>query len=134
MDIEIKKGLVPDIDDVLKLYDDCGWTAYTDEPELLEKAIKNSLALWTIWDGEILVGLARAVGDGATISYLQDLLILKVYQGKGLGTRLLREVLYDNTAIRQFVLLTEDNEKNKNFYKKSGLNPVSDFACISFVR
>ena len=41
--MEIKKGLVPDMDDVLKLYDDCGWTAYTDEPELLEKAIKNSL-------------------------------------------------------------------------------------------
>ena len=134
MDIEIKKSLVADMDDVLKLYDDCGWTAYTDEPELLEKAIKNSLDLWTLWDGEILAGLARTVGDGATISYLQDLLILKAYQGKGLGTRLLREVLHDNKGIRQFVLLTEDNEKNKNFYEKLGLRPVSDFACISFMK
>lgn len=134
MDIEIKKGLVPDMDNVLNLYDDCGWTAYTDEPELLEKAIKNSLDLWTLWDGEILVGLARTVGDGATITYLQDLLILKTYQGKGLGTRLLREVLHDNKAIRQFVLLTEDSEKNKNFYEKLGLRPVSDYECISFMR
>ena len=134
MDIEIKKGLVPDMDNVLNLYDDCGWTAYTDEPELLEKAIKNSLDLWTLWDGEILVGLARTVGDGATISYLQDLLILKTYQGKGLGTRLLREVLDGNKGIRQFVLLTEDILKNKNFYEKLGLRPVSDYECISFMK
>lgn len=41
MDIEIKKGFIPEMDDVIKLYDDCGWTAYTDEQETLEKAIKN---------------------------------------------------------------------------------------------
>ena len=134
MDIEIKKGFVPEMDDVLKLYDDCGWTAYTDEPKLLEKAVRNSLEVWTIWEDKILVGLARTVGDGATISYLQDLLILKAYQGKGLGTRLLREVLHDNTDIRQFVLLTEDNEKNKNFYKKLGLRPVSAYKCLSFMK
>lgn len=134
MDIEIKKGLVPDMDNVLNLYDDCGWTAYTDYPETLEKAIKNSLEVWTLWDGEILVGLARTVGDGATICYLQDLLVLKAYQGKGLGTRILEEVLNDNANIRQFVLLTEDSKKNKSFYEKLGLRPVADYECISFMK
>ena len=134
MDIEIKKGFVPDMDDVLKLYDDCGWTAYTDEPDVLEKAIKNSLDLWTLWDGQILVGLARTVGDGATISYLQDLLILEAYQGKGFGTRLLGEVLNDNSQIRQFLLLTEDIKKNRSFYEKLGLRPVADYECISYMK
>lgn len=73
------------------------------------------------------------MGDGATISYLQDFLILETYQGKGLGTRLLREVLHDNTDIRQFVLLTEDTHKNRKFYKKLGLRPVADYDCISFM-
>lgn len=134
MDIEIKKGFVPEMDDVIKLYDDCGWTAYTDEPETLEKAIKNSLEVFTLWDGEILVGLARTVGDGATICYLQDILILNSYQGKGLGTRLLGEVLADNVSIRQFILLTEDTHKNRKFYKKLGLRPVEDYECISFMK
>lgn len=134
MDIEIKKGFIPVMDEVLKLYDDCGWTAYTDYPETLEKAIKNSLEVWTLWDGEILVGLARTVGDGATICYLQDLLVLKAYQGKGLGTRILEEVLAENSHIRQFVLLTEDSKKNKSFYEKLGLRPVADYECISFMK
>lgn len=134
MDIEIKKGLIPPMDKVLALYDDCGWTAYTDEPEILKKAIKNSLEVLTLWDGEILVGLARTVGDGAIICYLQDILILNSYQGKGLGTRLLGEVLHDNAYIRQVILLTEDNPKNRNFYKKLGLRPVGDYECISFMK
>ena len=134
MDIEIKKGFIPEMDDVIKLYDDCGWTAYTDEPDILEKAIKNSLELWTLWDGEVLVGLARTVGDGATISYLQDLLILNAYQGKGLGSRLIGEVLNDNSHIRQFLLLTEDIKKNRSFYEKLGLRPVADYECISFMK
>lgn len=134
MDIEIKKGFVPEMDDVIKLYDDCGWTAYTDKPETLEKAIKNSLEVFTLWDGEILVGLARTVGDGATICYLQDILILNSYQGKGLGNRLLGEVLADNVNIRQFILLTEDTHKNRKFYKKLGLEPVGSSSCISFMK
>ena len=134
MDIEIKKGLIPPMDKVLALYDDCGWTAYTDEPKILEKAIKNSLEVLTLWDGEILVGLARTVGDGATICYLQDILILNSYQGKGLGTRLLDQVLADNDHIRQFILLTEDAHKNRNFYRKLGLEPVESTGCISFMK
>ena len=134
MDIEIKKGLIPPMDKVLALYDDCGWTAYTDEPEILEKAIKNSLEVLTLWDGEILVGLARTVGDGAIICYLQDILILNSYQGKGLGTRLLGEVLHDNDHIRQFILLTEDTHKNRKFYKKLGLELVESAGCISFMK
>lgn len=134
MNIEIKKGFIPEMDDVIKLYDDCGWTAYTDEPETLKKAIKNSLELWTLWDGEVLVGLARTVGDEATICYLQDLLILNSYQGKGLGTRLLGDVLNDNSHIRQFILLTEDIKKNRSFYEKLGLEPVVSAGCISFMK
>ncbi|WP_296115246.1 GNAT family N-acetyltransferase [uncultured Anaerococcus sp.] len=134
MDIEIEKGLVPDLDGLINLYDDCGWTAYTNEPETLKKSIEKSLDIWTLWDGKTLVGLARTVGDGVTICYLQDILILKAYQGKGLGTRLLEMVLNDNSHIRQFVLLTEDSKKNRRFYEKSGLKPVNTYGCLSFMR
>lgn len=131
--MEIKTEIIPSKEELIRLYDDVGWTAYTDDPDLLVKAIKNSLKVWTLWDGEDLIGLARTVGDGATICYVQDLLILEAYQGEGLGSKLLDEIKRDNADIRQFVLLTEDIEKNRNFYKKLGLIPVSDADCISFM-
>lgn len=108
--MEIKVGILPEKDQVLALYEDAGWTAYTDEPDILMNAIENSLKVWTLWDGEKLIGLARTIGDGATICYLQDILILKAYQGQGLGSDLLKEVMKENQNIRQFVLLTDDAE------------------------
>lgn len=131
--MEIKVGIIPEKDQVMALYEDAGWTAYTDEPDLLMKAIENSLKVWTLWDGEKLIGLARTIGDGATICYLQDILILKAYQGQGFGSDLLKEIMKENQNIRQFVLLTEDSEKTKNFYKKAGLSEVGDFSCLAFM-
>lgn len=132
--MEIKVGILPEKDQVLALYEDAGWTAYTDEPDLLMKAIENSLKVWTLWDGEKLIGLARTIGDGATICYLQDILILKVYQGQGFGSDLLKEIMKENQNIRQFVLLTDDAEETKNFYKKVGLKEVGDYYCKAFMK
>lgn len=132
--MEIKVGIIPEKEEIIALYDDAGWTSYTDEPDLLIKAIKNSQKVWTLWEGEKLIGLARIIGDGATICYLQDLLILNSYQGRGLGSRLIKEILKENEEIRQFVLLTDDAEETKNFYKKVGLKEVGDYYCKAFMK
>lgn len=134
MNIEIKTGIIPEKKALLDLYNDASWTAYTEDIDLLEKAIKNSLKVWTLWDREKLIGLARIVGDGHTITYLQDILILKAYQGQGLGSRLLSQIVEENKNIRQFVLLTDNSEMIKNFYKKLGLVPVGEFDCLAFMK
>lgn len=94
--MEIKLGIIPEKEQIMALYEDVGWTSYTDEAELLIKAIENSINVWTLWEGEKLIGLARTIGDGATICYLQDILITKSYQGRGLGSELLKEILKAN--------------------------------------
>lgn len=132
--IEIKENIKPSRDQVLNLYKDAGWTAYTDEPEVLFKAIANSLKVWTLWEGDLLVGLARVVGDGHTIIYLQDLLILKAYQGQGLGSKILRLILNEYKDVRQFILLTDQAPENINFYKKNGLKLASDYESVALMK
>ena len=132
--MEIKLGIIPEKEQIMALYEDVGWTSYIDEAELLMKAIENSLNVWTLWEGQKLIGLARTIGDGATICYLQDILIIKSYQGRGLGSELLKEILKANEEIPQFVLLTDDTEKTKKFYKKLGLTEVGEFSCLAFMK
>src|SRR5699024_211386 len=132
--MKIKVGILPEKEQILALYEDVGWTSYTDETDLLMKAIENSQKVWTLWEGEKLIGLARTIGDGATICYLQDILLLKAYQGRGLGGNLLKEIMKENKKIRQFVLLTDDTEKTKGFHKKLGLSEASDYSCLAFMR
>ena len=132
--MEIKLGIIPEKEQIVALYEDVGWTAYTDEPDFLMKALENSLNVWTIWEGENLIGLARTIGDGVTICYLQDILITKSYQGRGLGSELFKEILKANEEIHQFVLLTDDTEKTRRFYKKAGLSEVIDYSCLAFMK
>lgn len=83
-EIIIKEQVIPDIDSIINLYSDVSWTAYTSNPSKLEQAISNSLKVWTAWDDDLLVGLARVVGDSSTIIYIQDILVLEAYQKKEL--------------------------------------------------
>lgn len=80
------------------------------------------------------LGLARVVGDVYTIIYIQDILILNKYQGKGIGSKLIKLILEEYKDIRQVVLLTEDCERTTSYYKKNGLTDVRDLECTAFVK
>lgn len=134
MNIIFKEDCIPEMDAILKLYNEVGWTAYTDNPDELLNGINHSLKVWTVWDGETLIGLARVVGDGYTIIYIQDILILNKYQGNGIGSKLIKLILEEYKDIRQVVLLTEDSEKTIGYYKKNGLTDVRDLECTAFVK
>ena len=100
------------------MYNDVGWSSYTKDIDSLIKSIKNSLKVISVWDKDLLVGLIRVVGDGHSIIYIQDILILQKYQNRGIGKRLIEIILDKYKNVRQKVLLTDKEEKNILFYKK----------------
>ncbi len=132
--IAIKEGIIPNLDSILNLYNDVSWSAYTSNPEQLENALDNSLKVWTAWEDDLLVGLARVVGDGCTIIYIQDILILEVYQGRGLGSQILEMILEEYQDVRQIILLTENTDKIISFYEKNGLTQVGKYNCVAFMQ
>lgn len=132
--IIIKEDVIPEIDQLMDLYNDVEWHAYTADKIKLKNAINNSLKLLTAWDDNELVGLIRVIGDGYTIIYIQDILILKSYQGQSIGSRLLKLILERYKSIRQIVLMTDQTEKTINFYQKNGMVKASDYNCVTFVK
>lgn len=132
--IVIKEDVIPEIKDLMDLYEDVEWYAYTKDGTKLKNAIENSLKVVTAWDGNKLVGLIRVVGDDHTIIYIQDILVLQEYQGQGIGSILLKLILEKYKTIRQIVLMTEDTEKTIKFYKKNDMVETSKYNGIAFVR
>ncbi|MGI6157737.1 MAG: GNAT family N-acetyltransferase [Saccharofermentanales bacterium] len=108
--IVIKEDIIPNLESVLNLYNDVAWSAYTSHPEQLKNALKNSLKVWTAWEDDLLIGLARVVGDGCTIIYIQDILVLEAYQGRGLGSQFLAMILEEYQDVRQIKKYVDDNE------------------------
>ncbi|WP_283702252.1 GNAT family N-acetyltransferase [Clostridium perfringens] len=129
-----KEDIILNVEDILYLYNDVGWSSYTKNIDSLIKSIKNSLKVISVWDNDLLVGLIRVVGDGHSIIYIQDILILQKYQNSGIGKRLIEIILDKYKNVRQKVLLTDKEEKNILFYKKVGFSMDEEFGCVSFVK
>lgn len=58
----------------------------------LKMMLDNANLLVTAWDGDKLVGVARALTDKGYCCYLSDLAVDKEYQNKGIGHELVDEV------------------------------------------
>lgn len=132
--MEIREYRQYDEREILLLYASVGWTAYTDQPETLRRGFKNSLLTLAACEENRLIGILRAVGDGQTIVFVQDLLILPEYQRRGVGTALLRELLARYPQVRQIELTADDSPSLLAFYRKTGFVPMSELGCCGLMK
>lgn len=121
-------------EELLNLYNDADWQAYTSSPDTLINAVKNSLYVVTAWEGNKLVGLLRVVGDSLTIIYIQDILVLKSHKRKGIGRALIKKALERFKSVRQKILLTDNNPETLGFYKSTGFKNVNDLNLSAFMK
>lgn len=121
-------------EEILRLYTAVGWTAYTDHPRALEQGFRHSLLVLAAYEGDELIGLIRAVGDGATIVFIQDLLVDPAHQRQGIATALVRAVLARYPDVRQVELVTDNTPKTIAFYKSLGFTEFSEIGCCGFMR
>lgn len=132
--MQIKEYTKFNFDEIKKLYDAVGWTAYTDDMDALEKGYKNSLKVLVAYEDDKLLGIIRAVGDGFTVVFIQDILVFPEEQGKGIGKALIKAMLDYYPNVRQIQLTTDIDPKTIAFYKSVGLTELSEIACCGFMR
>jgi ribosomal protein S18 acetylase RimI-like enzyme len=133
-DIKYQIGGDIDFKQIVALYDNAGWTVYTSSPETLKQAIDDSLFVLSAWKGQQLAGFLRAVGDGLTIIYIQDLIVLDRYRRQGIGRELLSRTLEYYKNVRQILLLTDNKPDTIAFYESAGLKQTSELNLTSFIR
>ena len=132
--MEIREYRQYDEREILPLYASVGWTAYTDQPETLRRGFENSLLTLAAYEENRLIGILRAVGDGQTIVFVQDLLILPEYQRRGVGTALLRELLARYPQVRQIELTADVSPSLLAFYRKTCFVPMSELGCCGLMK
>ena len=131
--IKITKETSVSLDDVLHLYQAVGWTNYTNQPQMLSRALSHSLAIYLARDGEEIVGLVRLIGDGFSSVFVQDLIVLPTYQRQGIGSTLMKQALSDYKDTYQIQLATNESEKTLGFYRSLGFETLSSFQCTGMI-
>ena len=132
--MEVRKYENFHLEDIINLYRSVGWTNFLERIGILEEAYTNSLCVLGAYDDDRLIGIIRAVGDGRTIVFVQDIIVLPEYQRKGIGTKLLKAVMDKYHDVYQMELLTDNTEKTKAFYRSVGFTASDDTGCVAFKR
>ena len=132
--IGYKKNDTISFEEIFPLYEAVGWTNYTTNPTMLKNALEHSLFLISARDENgKLIGFLRAVGDGYSIVYIQDIIVLPEYQRQGIGTQLLRQTLEYFKEVYQMILTTDSELKTLAFYESNGFTALSKVGCTSFM-
>ena len=120
--------------EILSLYKAVRWRNYHEHPEMLHRVYKNSLCILGAYEGDKLIGIIRAVGDGVSILFIQDIIVDPAYQRRGIGTKLTRAMLERYAHVYQIQLMTDNTEKTIMFYKSMGFRTMDEFGCCGFVK
>jgi len=93
----------------------------TRSVELTRKAFENSYRVVFVFDNEMLIGVGRAISDGAYQAAIYDIAVLPSYQGKKVGKMIMDEIHKGLQNINSILYASPGKE---NFYKKLGYSKM----------
>ncbi|XEC97595.1 GNAT family N-acetyltransferase [Paenibacillus tarimensis] len=118
--------------DLSRLFGNSGIKRPYQDLDRLAKMIENADIILTAWDGERMVGIARAITDYCYCCYLSDLAVDRDYQKLGIGKTLvdlLRQKIGDEVSL---VLISAPSAME--YYPQIGFQPTDKAFVIPRVK
>lgn len=89
----------------------------THPMELTRKAFENSYRVVFVFDNNLLIGVGRAISDGAYQAAIYDIAVLPTYQGKKVGRLIVDEIHRD---LQEINIILYARPGKESFYSKIG--------------
>lgn len=109
-----------------QVFRESGIVRPVDDLPRLATMLEHASLLLTAWDGEYLVGVARALTDFSYCCYLSDLAVIRSYQKRGVGRRLIEGVRSRVPVGEQSMLLLLSAPGAMAYYPKAGFEKVEN--------
>ena len=81
----------PSVEEYQRLRDSTDWDPLDDE--VVEKGLQNTLFSVCAVIHDEVIGCGRIIGDGSMYFYIQDVIVLPQFQGRGIGTHIMSALL-----------------------------------------
>lgn len=104
---------------LMELYKDACWWEERKEKDI-EQILKLSISVGA-WEGQRLIGFARAVSDGKFRAYVEDVIVYKGHQKNGVGKEIVSKLMNELSDIDVVSLFCE--KELMDFYKDNGFKP-----------
>jgi predicted N-acetyltransferase YhbS len=105
--VEYRTGNQLDLEQVIELYQasTLGERRPIEDRPRFAEMLKNANLVITAWEGDLLVGISRALTDFSYITYLADLAVRVSHQKQGIGMELIRRTQIHGGAKTSLLLL-----------------------------
>ena len=74
--------------EIRRLYLLAGWCTEADDASFLPPLFAGSTLVLSAWSGDRLVGVGRAISDGCSDAYIQDVVVAPEFRRRGIGAAL----------------------------------------------
>jgi aralkylamine N-acetyltransferase len=95
-----------------------GWNRR--DPDLIARALENSIVVVSVWENEYLIGFGRATGDKIFNATLWDIVVRPTHQRRGLGKLLMKELLKQLDTFRIPLITLYADPGTESFYQRYG--------------
>ena len=115
------------IHQILSLYKQEGWWIESrDDVDLLKRIVAGSHCFLIVEDGNMVVGMGRAISDGTSDAYIQDVAVEVNYRGRGIGTEVVKRLLkrLNQDGVNWVGLIAERG--SHPFYERLGFGIMPD--------
>jgi ribosomal protein S18 acetylase RimI-like enzyme len=121
-----------DRESVKKLYQQAGWWEENDQsPDgsaWIDDMVHGSFCFVGAFLGGEMIGMGRAISDGASDAYIQDVTVLREFRGRGIGQRIIRAISENlvSRGIGWIGLVAEPG--TQEFYRRLGFEVLEGFS------
>lgn len=114
-------------EDLRRLFLSVGWESGRYLKRLVT-AMRNSTHVISAWDGDRLIGLVRALDDGATIAFPHYVLVDPKYQGRHIGDELMKRIMKNFTDLLHVKVIPSDS-RTITFYGRYGFRQYDNYSA-----
>jgi spermidine synthase len=112
---------------IISLYRAEGWwTEGPEDPDLVARIISGSHCFLVASIDDQIIGMGRAISDGASDSYLQDITVKESFRGNGIGSQIIELLVkrLNGDGLKWIGLVAEKG--SHGFYQRLGFNKMPD--------
>ncbi len=121
------------VEAVVALYEAGGW--WTEEPRaraIIPAMVRGSFCFMVARDGDRYVGMGRAISDGVSDAYIQDVVVLREDRGRGIGREIVSRLARHcaERGLGWIGLVAEPG--TRHFYEALGFRVLERYEAMRF--
>jgi spermidine synthase len=118
-----------EVEQIVSLYKGTGWWDADDEqPDIIRGIVGRSHCFLAVFlDGD-LIGMGRAISDGTSDAYIQDVAVRPAFRGRGIGSGIVRRIVDRLHGDGLFWIGLIAERDSHPFYERLGFSPMEHAA------